>query len=191
MLSRPWYSKLRVFCVVTPCSVMVGYQRFRGQPWRWRQHGSPKRWYPTILQHGITTQETSSWNTIALKAAELVLSSYVYFGTFSFTLRTTVLKDLNEHLLNLYTCTFWVLKEILIIVDIQHFYYTNFTIFFTDVNPFYGSFEGPNVTFRYSFWLDRFWWHPKYVTFVMGEFCSVQVLFTLINYKGHFSEGLN
>jgi len=29
-----------VFWIVAPCSVML-------QPWRWRQHGPPKRWYPT------------------------------------------------------------------------------------------------------------------------------------------------
>jgi hypothetical protein len=27
-------------------------------PWRWRQHGPPKRWYPTATLHGVTTQKT-------------------------------------------------------------------------------------------------------------------------------------
>jgi hypothetical protein len=43
---------VEVFWVVTPfpcCS-----------PWRWRQHGRQKRWYPTTTLHGVTTQETST-----------------------------------------------------------------------------------------------------------------------------------
>jgi hypothetical protein len=30
-------------------------------PWRWRQHGPLKRWYPTTELHGITTQKTLIW----------------------------------------------------------------------------------------------------------------------------------
>jgi len=30
------------------------------QPWRWRHHGTPKRWYPTTTLHGVTTQKTST-----------------------------------------------------------------------------------------------------------------------------------
>jgi hypothetical protein len=33
-------------------------------PWRWRQHGPPKRWYPTTTPHGVTIQKTLSWNSI-------------------------------------------------------------------------------------------------------------------------------
>jgi len=39
-----------VFCIVTSCSVVIRYQFFRGPCWRWRQHGSPKRWYRTMSQ---------------------------------------------------------------------------------------------------------------------------------------------
>jgi hypothetical protein len=46
-----------------PYGVVVGYQRFRSPPWRWRQHGPPKCWYPTTALYGITTQRTSTWNT--------------------------------------------------------------------------------------------------------------------------------
>jgi hypothetical protein len=28
--------------------------------WRWRQHGSLKRWYPTTTLHGVTSQKTST-----------------------------------------------------------------------------------------------------------------------------------
>jgi hypothetical protein len=51
---------------VTPCSVAVCNQRFGG----WKQHGAPKRWYPTITAHGVTTQKTSTlvqWNYCASK----------------------------------------------------------------------------------------------------------------------------
>jgi hypothetical protein len=84
-LSRRWF--FEILWVVTLCSVVVGYQRFRGEgggsvglwndgflsqhytasqprrhrlsPWRCRRHGSPKRWYPITTLHGVTTQKTS------------------------------------------------------------------------------------------------------------------------------------
>jgi hypothetical protein len=33
--------------------------------WRWRQHGPPKHWYPTISLHGVTIQKTTTWISIA------------------------------------------------------------------------------------------------------------------------------
>jgi len=42
---------VEVLCVVTPCSVVVGYR-----PWRWWQHGLTKRRYPTTTLHGVTNQ---------------------------------------------------------------------------------------------------------------------------------------
>jgi len=47
---------VEVFRVLTPCSVIVGYQHYGG---RWRQRGHPKRWYPTATVHSVTTQNTS------------------------------------------------------------------------------------------------------------------------------------
>jgi hypothetical protein len=41
-------------------------------PWRWRQHGPLKRWYPTTTLHCVTTQETSTWIFTAVKTANLV-----------------------------------------------------------------------------------------------------------------------
>jgi len=32
----------------------------------WRQHGPPKRRYPTTNLHGVTTQKTSTWNNTAV-----------------------------------------------------------------------------------------------------------------------------
>jgi len=46
---------------MTPSSVVEGYERFGG-PWRWRQHGPPKRSYLTTILDGITTQKTWTWN---------------------------------------------------------------------------------------------------------------------------------
>jgi len=47
--------QVEVFWVVSPCSVVIGYQRF-GDPWYLhlqgegrRQHGPLKRWYPTTI----------------------------------------------------------------------------------------------------------------------------------------------
>jgi len=55
------FLQIQVLWVVTPCSVVVGYQHFKGpSPWRWRQHGPPKR-YPTTTLHGVTNQKTSIW----------------------------------------------------------------------------------------------------------------------------------
>jgi len=34
----------------------------RRPPWRRKQHGPLKRWYPTTI-HGVTTQKTSTWIT--------------------------------------------------------------------------------------------------------------------------------
>jgi len=54
-----------LFWVVTPCIGVVGYQRFRcscclylqfTSPWRWKQYGPPKRWYPATALHGVTTR---------------------------------------------------------------------------------------------------------------------------------------
>jgi len=44
--------------VVTPWSIVVGYHHSEGvccltSPWRWRQHGPPKLWYPTAIPHGV------------------------------------------------------------------------------------------------------------------------------------------
>jgi hypothetical protein len=66
---------VEVFWIVTPCSVVVGYQNFRGQssPRRWRQHVPPKRWYPTTTLHGVTTQMTSTGNITAVKATKLAI----------------------------------------------------------------------------------------------------------------------
>jgi len=38
-------------------------QRWRStSPWKWRQHGPPKCWYPTITLHGITTRKTLKYS---------------------------------------------------------------------------------------------------------------------------------
>jgi len=29
--------------------------------WRWKQHVTPKRWYPTTSLYGVTPQKTTSW----------------------------------------------------------------------------------------------------------------------------------
>jgi hypothetical protein len=42
-------------------------------PWRWRQHGPPKRWYPTTTLQGVTTQKTSTWNIRAPKTLNMAI----------------------------------------------------------------------------------------------------------------------
>jgi len=58
--------QVEVFWVVTPCSVVVRYQRFRG----------PRCLYlhpegPTTTLHGVTTQKTSTWIITTVKASNL------------------------------------------------------------------------------------------------------------------------
>jgi len=61
--------KVEVFWLVTPCSVVVGYQRFRG-PCCLHLHPL-KRWYPTTTLNGVTNQKTSTWNVTSVKAPKL------------------------------------------------------------------------------------------------------------------------
>jgi hypothetical protein len=56
-----------VLCVVTPCSDVVGYQRF-GKPCAsffrekcWTQQVLPKRWCSTATLHWFPIQKTSTW----------------------------------------------------------------------------------------------------------------------------------
>jgi hypothetical protein len=49
----------RRFEVFTAVKIQV--KVFWPSPWRWRQNGSPKRWYPITILHGVTTQKTSAW----------------------------------------------------------------------------------------------------------------------------------
>jgi len=74
--------KVGVNWVVTPCSIVVGYQRFRGPCslhlplYSTPLHSTPVHggsmdlWNVGIL-HGVTTQGTSTWNITAVKASKL------------------------------------------------------------------------------------------------------------------------
>jgi len=44
-----------VLWVLTPCNFVVGTSG-----WRRKQRGPPKCWYPAAIQHGVTTQKTST-----------------------------------------------------------------------------------------------------------------------------------
>jgi hypothetical protein len=54
-----------VFWVVTSSS-----------PWRWKQHGPLKRWYPNATLHDVTTLNTTAWNITAVKAPQLTLGMF-------------------------------------------------------------------------------------------------------------------
>jgi hypothetical protein len=47
------------------------------RPWRWRQHGPPKRWYPTTTFHGVTTQKTSTWTTWHCRSVHLDIFNFL------------------------------------------------------------------------------------------------------------------
>jgi hypothetical protein len=49
--------QLNVFCAVTLCGVVVGYQHFGGK-------GRQQVEYPTAPVHGVTTQTTSTWKSV-------------------------------------------------------------------------------------------------------------------------------
>jgi len=40
-------------------------------PWRWRQHGPLKHWYPAIAVHDITTEKTTTCIFIAMRTSNL------------------------------------------------------------------------------------------------------------------------
>jgi hypothetical protein len=72
---------VEVFWVVTPCSVVVGYQRFGG-PFCLHLQGEvedggstilQKRWYPTTTLHGVTNQKAST------SGINSILSFFLYF----------------------------------------------------------------------------------------------------------------
>jgi hypothetical protein len=47
----------RVSAPSTPCCfIQVHLLAPRTSPWRWRQRGQPKRWYPTVTLHGVASQ---------------------------------------------------------------------------------------------------------------------------------------
>jgi hypothetical protein len=48
------------------------------EPWRWRQHGPLKLWYPTTTLHGLTTQKTLTWIFTAVKTSALALCTSVH-----------------------------------------------------------------------------------------------------------------
>jgi len=52
---------VEVCWIVTPCSVVVGYQRSRGPCWLCVH----------LTLHGVTTQKTSTWNITAMKVSKL------------------------------------------------------------------------------------------------------------------------
>jgi hypothetical protein len=76
-------NQVEVFWAVTPCSFMVGYQRFGGLC---RVHlllqakdgGSMlllKRWYNTTTQHWTTTLKTSTWIVATMRAWNIASST--------------------------------------------------------------------------------------------------------------------
>jgi len=52
-----YHLQVKVFCVVTPCSVATGYRRFRGPCFLHLQHWPPKLRCPTTTLHGVTSQK--------------------------------------------------------------------------------------------------------------------------------------
>jgi hypothetical protein len=73
----------QVFWVVTPCSGVVVYHRFRAScflhpatsSWKCRQHGPLKRCYPTTTLDSVTTQKTATRNIAAVEVSQFVLNS--------------------------------------------------------------------------------------------------------------------
>jgi len=51
--------QVEVFWFVTPCGLHLG-PLSGTSPWRRRQQGLSKRWYPTATLHSVTAQKTSN-----------------------------------------------------------------------------------------------------------------------------------
>jgi hypothetical protein len=87
-LYQPQKFQVDFFWIVTLCSVMVRYQRFRG-PYclhlqRFRclccPHGTLKLWYPSTSLHGVTIQKSFICIFSAVKTSKLAF--YVYFRSY-------------------------------------------------------------------------------------------------------------
>jgi len=50
-----------------------------GKKLRWRQHGPPKRWYPTTSLHGVTSQKTATRIFTAVKTSSRVQDFHFKF----------------------------------------------------------------------------------------------------------------
>jgi hypothetical protein len=74
--------QVEVFWIMTPCNVVVGYQRFGG-PWclhlqsegggRLRQHGPLKRWCSATTLQGVIIQKTSIHGTSSEKTDNIIV----------------------------------------------------------------------------------------------------------------------
>jgi len=60
-------------------------------PWRWRQYGPPKRWYPATSLHGIVTQKTTTWifTTVKISSRMSLYFSKVHESTTTSQFKTT------------------------------------------------------------------------------------------------------
>jgi hypothetical protein len=56
--------QVKVFWVVTPCSVVAGYQRIGGPSGLLKMD-------PTTTLHSLRSQKTSTWNITAVKSSKL------------------------------------------------------------------------------------------------------------------------
>jgi hypothetical protein len=68
-------------------------------PWRWRQQGRPKLWYPTSTLHGVTTQKTSVWIILGDFYLSFVLL-FLYFSS-AFILCISLQKEAHRNGLRL------------------------------------------------------------------------------------------
>jgi len=106
-------SQVKILWVVTPCSLVVQYQSFRG-PCCLQLHFTLKieaawllkRWYPTTTLHGITNQ-ISTLNITAMKASELTPATEVYITDRNFNL---ILSTVWTHWDNTRKSIFWVVR---------------------------------------------------------------------------------
>jgi len=60
-LSRVMKIQFEFFWIAMLCSIMIGYQHFRGPCCLHHQGGLLKCWYPTTTLHGITTHKITTW----------------------------------------------------------------------------------------------------------------------------------
>jgi hypothetical protein len=60
-------------CRITSGTQTGGNKNFESS-WRWRQHGPPKRWYPTTMLYGAATQETV--NCLRVLVYDLLISLF-------------------------------------------------------------------------------------------------------------------
>jgi hypothetical protein len=80
------------------------FQRALLPPWRWRQHGPLKCWYPTTTLHSVTTQKIETLNITAVKASNSLYKIVGCLITMKINVTLIKVSNLQNILQSSFTC---------------------------------------------------------------------------------------